>query len=171
MPDAPHRIRPALDETAFVAQGAIVAGEVTIGARASVWFNAVLRADCEAVRVGDETNVQDGCVLHADPGFPCVLGRGATIGHRAIVHGATVGDNVTIGMGAIVLNGARVGENSIVAAGAVVTEGAEIPPGSLAMGVPAKVKRPLSEDEIARNRASARHYVAMARRYASGEFG
>jgi carbonic anhydrase/acetyltransferase-like protein (isoleucine patch superfamily) len=135
---------------------------------ASVWFTAVLRGDTAAIRIGRGSNVQDGAVLHADPGTPCLIGAGVTVGHRAIVHGATIGDNVVVGMGSIVLNRAQVGENSIIAAGAVVTEDAVIPPGSLVMGMPAKVRRPLADEEIARNRWAAEHYVANARRYRQG---
>lgn len=152
-------------ENAFIAPGAVVLGAVTIGAESSVWFNAVVRGDTEAVQIGPRTNIQDLCVLHADPGFPCILGEGVTLGHSAIVHGATVGDNVVIGMRAVVMNGAKVGANSIIGVGAVVTAGAEIPPGSLVLGLPAKVRRRLSDDEIARNRMTAEHYVEAAREY------
>ena len=117
-----------VDPTAFIAPGAVVLGDVTIGKDASVWYGAVIRGDCEAIRIGDETNVQDGCILHADPGFPCILGNRVTLGHAAIVHGATVEDDVLIGMRAVVMNGAKIGRGSIVAVGAVVTEGTEIPP-------------------------------------------
>jgi carbonic anhydrase/acetyltransferase-like protein (isoleucine patch superfamily) len=154
-----------VDASAFIAPGAVVVGDVTIGPGSSVWFQAVLRADCEAIRIGRRSNVQDGCVLHADPGFPCTIGEGVTIGHRAIVHGATVGDNVMVGMGAILLNGAHVGPDSIIAAGAVVPPGADIPPGSLVMGVPGKVRRAVTQEEIEHNRAAAEHYVENAKRY------
>ncbi len=142
---------------------------MTIGEDSSVWFNAVLRGDCEALRIGRRTNIQDNCVLHADPGFPCVVGDGVTVGHGAVVHGAQVGDNVTIGMHAVVMNGARIGADSIVGVGAVVTEGTEIPPRSLVIGLPAKVKRSLTDEEVARNRASAEHYVENARRFRESE--
>jgi len=151
--------------TAFLARGAVVVGDVAIGEESSVWFNAVARADCEAVRIGRRTNVQDCCVLHADPGFPCTLGDGVTVGHGAIVHGATVGDNVTIGMGAVVMNGAVVGENSVVGAGALVTEGTVVPAGSLVLGLPGKVVRATTPEEIERNRRAAAHYVAAARAF------
>jgi carbonic anhydrase/acetyltransferase-like protein (isoleucine patch superfamily) len=158
--------RPELvHESVFIAPGAVVVGDVTLEEYASVWFCAVLRGDTDAIRVGRGSNIQDGAVLHADPGTSCILGAGVTVGHRAIVHGAQVGDNVIIGMGSIVLNRAKIGENSIIAAGAIVTEDMVVPPGSLVMGVPAKVRRPLSEDEIARNRWSAEHYIANAKRY------
>jgi carbonic anhydrase/acetyltransferase-like protein (isoleucine patch superfamily) len=154
-----------VDPTAFIAPGAVVRGDVAIGPRSSVWFQAVIRGDTEPIRIGSRSNVQDGAVLHADPGYPCTIGDGVTIGHRAIVHGATVEENVVIGMGSIVLNGARIGRDSIVAAGAVVTERTEIPPGSLALGVPAKVRRALTPEEIEHNRLSAAHYVENAKRY------
>ncbi len=162
----PHAFRPdQVAATAFIAPGAAVVGDVTLGENASVWFAAVLRGDTEPIRVGARTNIQDGSVLHADPGFPCTLGEGVTVGHRAIVHGAVIEDNVLIGMGAIVLNGAHIGRDSIIAAGAVVTQGAEIPPGSLVMGMPAKVKRPLKPEEIEANRLAAQHYVENAARF------
>ncbi|HUY92681.1 MAG TPA: gamma carbonic anhydrase family protein [Pirellulales bacterium] len=150
----------------FIAAGAAIVGDVTIGDESSVWFNAVLRGDVEAIRIGRRTNVQDNCTLHADPGFPCTLGDGVTVGHGAVVHGATVGDNVVVGMHAVVMNGAQIGADSIIAVGAVVTEGTLVPPGSLVMGLPGKVKRPLTPEEIERNRASAVHYVENAKRFA-----
>ncbi len=155
--------------TSYIAPGARVLGDVTLAEHASVWFGAVLRGDTEPVRVGPGTNVQDNCVLHADPGFPCTIGRGCTVGHGAIVHGATLGDNVVVGMQAVVQNGAVVGDDCIIAVGAVVTEGAQVPAGSLVMGMPAKVKRPLTPEEIARNRLRAEHYVALAAEYAASE--
>jgi carbonic anhydrase/acetyltransferase-like protein (isoleucine patch superfamily) len=163
------RLRPELiAPSAFVAQGAFVLGNVTIGARASVWFGCVVRGDTEAIEIGDETNVQDGCVLHADPGFPCVLGKRVTVGHGAIVHGALVEDDVLIGMRAVVMNGARIGRGSIVAVGAVVTEGTLVPPGSVVMGQPAKVKRAAEPRDAERIRHAAEHYVAAAKVYLAG---
>ena len=149
----------------FLAEGVVIRGDVTIGEHSSVWFNSVLRGDCEAIRIGRRTNVQDGCVLHADPGFPCVLGDNVTLGHGAIVHGAEVADDVMIGMRAVVMNGAKIGTGSIVGVGAVVTEGTVVPPGSLVVGLPAKVKRELTEDEVTYIRRAAEHYVEQARRY------
>lgn len=151
----------------FLADGAVVVGDVTLEEEVSVWFNAVLRGDCAPIRVGAQSNIQDGCILHADPGFPCTLGRGVTVGHAAIVHGATIGDNVVVGMKAVVQNGAKVGDNCIIAVGAVVTEGAEIPAGSLVMGLPGKVKRPLLDAELEMNRVSAAHYVENAKTFAT----
>jgi carbonic anhydrase/acetyltransferase-like protein (isoleucine patch superfamily) len=158
--------RPELiDPTAFVASPAVVLGDVTILAEASVWFGAVVRGDTAPIRIGRQTNVQDGCILHADPGFPCTLGDRVTLGHGAIVHGATVEDDCLIGMRAVVMNGAKVGRGSIVAVGSVVTEGMEIPSGSIAMGQPAKVKREVTERDRERIRHAAEHYVAAGRAY------
>ena len=158
--------RPELiDRAAYVAPTAVVLGDVTIGSESSVWFNAVIRGDAEAIRIGNQTNVQDGCVLHADPGFPCTLADRVTIGHGAIVHGATIEDDVLIGMKAVVMNGARIGRGSIVAVGAIVTEGTQIPPGSVAMGQPAKVKREATERDLERIHHAADHYVEAAKVY------
>jgi carbonic anhydrase/acetyltransferase-like protein (isoleucine patch superfamily) len=156
---------PRIEASVYLAPGAVVVGDVSIGEDSSVWFNAVIRADCEAVSLGRRTNVQDGCVLHADFGYPCRIADGVTIGHQAIIHGAEVGENVVIGMGAIVLNGAKVGRDCIIAAGALITENTEVPPSSLVMGMPGKVKRSLTPDEIEHNRRSAEHYVENAKRY------
>jgi carbonic anhydrase/acetyltransferase-like protein (isoleucine patch superfamily) len=138
---------PEIDETAFVAPTASVIGSVTLGAGASVWYGAVLRGDVEAISVGASSNVQDNCTLHADPGFPVTVGERVSIGHNAVVHGATVEDDCLVGMGATVLNGAVIGAGSLVAAQALVPQGMVVPPGSLVAGVPAKVRRELSEEE------------------------
>ena len=167
MLDKPEFRPQQVHESAYIAPTAIVAGDVSLAAEASVWFGAVLRGDCEAIRVGPRTNIQDNAVLHADYGFPCTLGAGVTVGHGAIVHGATIGDNVVIGMKAVVQNGAKIGENSLIAVGAVIPEGADIPPGSLVMGLPGKIKRPLEPHEIDRNRLGADHYVENSRRFAA----
>lgn len=152
----------------WIAPSAEVIGKVRLGPGVGVWFGAVLRGDNELIDIGAETNIQEHAVLHTDMGFPLDIGRGSTVGHRAILHGCTVGDNCLIGMGAVVLNGARIGENSLVGAGALVPEGREVPPGSLVIGMPGKVVRELTFDEIGRNRLSAAHYVANWRRYAAG---
>jgi len=154
----PEQVHP----TVFIAPGAVVVGDVTLGAQASVWFNATLRGDVEALSVGPASNIQEGCILHADPGYPAVIGAGVTVGHGAVVHGATVGDNCIIGIRAVLLNGAVVGENSIVGAGALLTEGKVYPPNSLLLGMPARVARELTPAEIEANRASAARYVARA---------
>jgi len=157
--------RDLVAPSAFIAPGAVVLGGVTVGEQSSVWFGAVVRGDCEAIRIGKRTNIQDLCVLHADPGFPCTLGDGVTVGHGAVVHGATVEDDVLIGMKAVVMNGAKIGRGSIVAVGAIVTEGTEIPPGSVAVGQPAKVKHNVTERDKGRIRHAADHYVAAAKAY------
>lgn len=168
----PPLFRPELvAPTAFIATGAIVVGQVTLGPEASVWYNAVLRGDCASIRVGPRSNIQDGCVIHADVGFDTVIGEGVTVGHLAIVHGAVIEDNVTVGMHSVVQNGARVGRDSIVAVGAVVIEGMQVPPGSLVMGMPARIKRELTPGEIEYNRAAAAHYVENAREFAAAGGG
>ncbi|UFR05860.1 gamma carbonic anhydrase family protein [Streptomyces sp. Go40/10] len=138
---------PRIDPEAFVAPTASVIGDVTLHAGASVWYGAVLRGDVERITVGAQANVQDNVTLHADPGFPVTVGERVSVGHNAVVHGATVEDDCLIGMGATVLNGAVIGAGSLVAAQALVPQGMVVPPGSLVAGVPARVKRPLSEEE------------------------
>ncbi len=138
---------PTVHPQAWVAPGAVVAGDVTLAEQVSIWFTCVLRGDFDAIRIGARTNIQDGTVVHADPGFPCSIGEGVSVGHRAVLHGATISDDVLIGMGAIVMNGATIGAGTIVAAGAVITQGTQVPPRSLVAGVPAKVRKELGEDE------------------------
>lgn len=152
----------------WIAPTASVIGRVRIGEGVGIWFGAVLRGDNEWINVGADTNIQEHCVLHTDMGAPLTVGQGCTVGHRAILHGCTVGDNCLIGMGAIVLNGAVVGENSLIGAGALVPERRVIPPNSLVLGAPGKVTRELTPDEIGRNRFSAAHYVANWKRFAAG---
>lgn len=159
--------RPEIDGTAFVAPGCHVLGDVRIGPESSVWYTTVIRGDAESITIGTGSNIQDGCVMHADPGFPCSVGDRVTVGHRAVLHGCTVHDDVLIGMSATVLNGASIGSWSLVAAGAVVLGGTRIPEGSLVAGVPAKVVRELNEAERANLAASAQHYVAMASDHAA----
>ena len=159
--------QPEVDDSAWVADSAEVIGRVTLEADTSVWFNAVLRGDSDTLTIGAGSNIQDGSVLHADHGFPLVLGRNVTVGHQVMLHGCTIGDESLIGIGAVVLNGARIGRNCIVGAGALVTEGKEFPDGSLIVGAPAKVVRELSEAQIAGLKASATHYVNNGRRYAA----
>ena len=154
----PEKIAP----DALIAPGAVVVGDVTLTAGSSVWFNASLRGDVERIVVGPGSNIQEGCILHADPGFPCEIGADVTVGHGAVVHGARVGDNCLIGIRSVLLNGAVVGENSIVGACALLTEGKVYPPNSLIIGVPAKVVRQLTAEEIAANRGSAARYVQRA---------
>jgi carbonic anhydrase/acetyltransferase-like protein (isoleucine patch superfamily) len=154
----------------FISEHAIVLGDVTLGPLASVWPTAVIRGDSDRITIGDESNVQDGAVLHADDGVPCTIGKRVTIGHRAVVHGATVEDECLIGMGAVILNHAVIGTGSIVGAGAVVPEGMQVPPGSVVLGIPAKVVKPVTEEVRARIRASAQAYVDLQARHQRGEF-
>ncbi len=152
-----------IDPSALITPTATVLGDVTIGAGSSVWYGAVVRGDSERIRIGRETNIQDLCVLHADPGFPCTLADRVTVGHGAIVHGATVEDDVMIGMRAVVMNGAVIGKGSLIAVAAVVTEGTVIPPGSIVMGIPGKVVRPVTERDLQRIAHAAAHYRDTAR--------
>ena len=151
--------------TAYIAPGAIVLGDVTVGEEASIWFNAVVRGDTEAICIGNQTNVQDLCMLHADPGFPCILGDRVTVGHAAIVHGAIVEEECMIGMRAVVMNGARIGKGSLIAVGAVVTEGTVVPPGSVVMGVPGKIRREVTAADQTRITHAATHYVEQAKKF------
>ncbi|APW62747.1 gamma carbonic anhydrase family protein [Paludisphaera borealis] len=159
-----------IDPSAFIAAGAVVLGDVQLGRDASVWYNAVLRGDAERIAVGDETNIQDLSMLHADPGFPCVVGRRVTVGHRAILHGCIVEDDCLIGMGATLLNGVRIGRGSVVGAGAVLVEGMDVPPGSLVLGVPARIIRQVDESTRARIDHAWRHYVEQSRQHLAGDF-
>ncbi|HEX3033103.1 MAG TPA: gamma carbonic anhydrase family protein [Bacillota bacterium] len=157
--------KPKVAKDCFIAPGAQLVGRVEIASRASVWFNAVIRGDEEKVFVGEGTNVQDGCILHQDVGYPLLIGKGVTLGHNAILHGCIIGDNVLVGMGATILNGAKIGDGSIVGAGALVTQGKEIPPNSLVVGAPAKVIRQLTEEESASIRESEKIYCELAETY------
>ena len=159
---------PELGEDAWAAPTAQLMGKVRLGARASVWFGAVLRGDNEWIMLGDGANIQENTVCHTDMGFPLEIGRDCTIGHRAMLHGSTIGEESLIGMGATVLNGAAIGRNCLIGACALVTEGKEIPDGSLVMGSPGKVVRELTESEIAGLRASALSYQRNAARFRHG---
>jgi len=162
--------RPELvSPSAWIAPNATVRGDVGIGSLSSVWFGTVIRGDSAPIRIGEGSNVQDLCCLHADPGFPCLIGDRVTIGHGAIVHGARVENDALIGIGATVLNGATIGSGSIVGAGALVPEGKSIPPGSLAVGVPAKVIRTLTPEDQQRIAQASEHYIALSGRYAEHE--
>jgi carbonic anhydrase/acetyltransferase-like protein (isoleucine patch superfamily) len=156
---------PEVHGSAFVASTATLIGRVGLAAESSVFFGAVLRADRDEIRIGERSNVQDNAVLHGDPGSPAILGRGVSIGHGAVVHGCTVEDDCLIGMHATVLNGAVIGTGSLVAAGTVVLEGTVVPPRSLVAGVPGKVRRQLTDEEVAGIRRNADTYVALARQY------
>ncbi|WEX07064.1 gamma carbonic anhydrase family protein [Chelativorans sp. AA-79] len=155
-------------QTGWVAPDAILVGKLVIGRDVGIWFGAVLRGDNEPITIGDGSNVQEHTVMHTDMGFPLTVGRGCTIGHRAMLHGCTIGDNTLIGMGATVLNGARIGNDCLVGAGALVTEGKSFPDRSLIVGTPAKVVRDLDDEAVERLRVSAASYVENARRFRRG---
>ncbi len=152
---------PNIHETAYVHPGAWVIGDVTLGARVSVWPTAVIRGDTDAITVGADSNIQDGSVLHVDAGVPCTLGARVAVGHRAIVHGATVADDCLVGMGAVLLNRVQVGTGSIIGAGAVCREGMVVPPNSLVLGVPGRVVRETTADERERIARTVAAYVAL----------
>src|SRR4051812_4051951 len=172
------RVRPSvadgigvmIDPTAFIARGTIMLGRVELGRDASLWYNAVVRGDTERITIGESTNIQDLSMVHADPGFPCLVGPRVTVGHRVILHGCTVEEECMIGMGAILLNGVRLGKGSVVGAGAVLVEGMEVPPGSVVLGMPGRVVRSMDEAMRARIDRTWRHYVAEARRHRAGAF-
>ncbi|RKR92075.1 carbonic anhydrase/acetyltransferase-like protein (isoleucine patch superfamily) [Micromonospora pisi] len=157
---------PEIDPAAWVAPGSAVIGSVRLAAGSSVWYGSVLRGDTEQITIGAGSNIQDGCVVHADPGFPTTVGSGVSVGHRAVLHGCTVEDGALVGMGSVVLNGARIGAGSLVAAGAVVLAGTVVPPGSLVAGVPGRVRRELTEPERADLGRTARQYVERSRAHA-----
>ncbi|MDQ0862853.1 gamma carbonic anhydrase family protein [Arthrobacter globiformis] len=156
---------PQISGDAWVAPNAIIVGSATIGAGTGVFYGAVIRADMEDISVGEGSNVQDTAVVHADPGHPARVGNHVSVGHGAVLHGCTVGDGALIGMNATVLNGAIIGAGSLVAANALVLEGTEVPPGSLVAGVPAKVRRPLTPEEIEHCRQNAATYAALTLRH------
>ncbi|HBM61341.1 gamma carbonic anhydrase family protein [Salipiger marinus] len=161
-------IAPQIDASAWVAPGAQLIGRIVMEADSSVWFGCVLRGDNEEIRVGQGSNLQENVVCHTDMGFPLVIGPGCTIGHKAMLHGCTIGENSLVGMGATILNGARIGRNCLIGAGALIPEGKDIPDGSLVMGMPGKVVRMLDEAAIEGLRASARGYQQNARRFRAG---
>ena len=151
----------------FIAPNAAVIGDVLLKAGSSVWFSAVIRADVEYIEVGKNANIQDGAVLHADPGTPCIIGADVTVGHNAMVHGCTIGEGTLVGINAVVLDGAVVGKNCLIGAGALVTGGTQIPDNSLVLGAPAKVKATLTEEQITAMRGGAKHYVRNAALFAA----
>lgn len=162
-------IRPTIAESAFIEETAVVIGDVVIGEDSSVWFNAVIRGDVHYIRIGKRTNIQDLSVIHVTHDtHPTILGDDVTVGHHVVLHGCTIHDRVLVGMGSIIMDGALIGEDCLVGAGALVTEGTIVPPKSLILGVPAKVKRALTEAESAWLRESAQNYVRYARRYLDG---
>ncbi|QUW83491.1 gamma carbonic anhydrase family protein [Streptomyces mirabilis] len=162
---------PRVDPEAFTAPMSVVIGDVTLHAGASVWYGAVLRADFGPIVIGADSNIQDNCTLHVDPGFPITVGERVSVGHNAVLHGATVEDDCLIGMGATVLNGAVIGAGSLVAAQALVPQGMQVPPGSLVAGVPAKVKRPLTEEERQGLTLNGTFYVDLAKTHKQAHGG
>lgn len=150
---------PDIDPSAYVTDTANVIGKARIEAHASIWFDVTIRGDNELITVGENSNVQEGCVLHTDPGYPLTIGKSVTVGHQAMLHGCTVGEGSLIGIQAVILNGAKIGKNCLVGAGALVTEGKEFPDNSLIIGAPAKTARPLSEEDIARMHGNTANYV------------
>jgi len=155
-------VQPAIHDSCFVAESADIIGKVELSAHSNVWYGVVMRGDSDKITVGENTNVQDNTVVHVDHGVPTTIGNNVTIGHGAIIHGCTIHDNVLVGMGAIVLNGAVLEENVIIGAGAMVTSGKVIPSGSLVVGSPGKVVRTLTDEEIENITKSAKHYVELA---------
>lgn len=159
-------IKPTIPKSCFIEGTAVVIGDVVMGEQCSVWFNAVIRGDVNYIRIGDRTNVQDLCMLHVTHDtHPLIIGSGVTIGHNVVLHGCTIQDRVLVGMGAIIMDGAVIGEDSVVGAGALVVEGTVVPPKSLILGSPAKVKRPVTEKELAWINESAENYVRYAGQY------
>jgi len=152
---------PQLDEQAWVAPNATVIGDVALAARSSIWYSATLRAEAEPIRIGFGTNIQDGTTVHVDPGSACTIGAGVTVGHNVVLHGCTIEDDVLVGMGAIVLNGAVLGAGSIIGAGAVIPQGMVVPPRSLVTGLPGRVKRQVSDAELAGNVQAATRYQLL----------
>ena len=161
---------PRVDSSAFIAPSAIVMGDVTLGARSSVWYTSVLRGDMAPIVIGADTNIQDGTIVHVDEGFPCRVGERVGVGHRVILHGCTVEDECLIGMGSILLNGVTIGRGSVIAAGAVVPEGVQVPAGSLVMGVPGRIVRPVDAALAERIAGTWQHYVRQAKAHREGRF-
>lgn len=161
---------PKVAASAYIDPSAQVIGDITVGERSSIWPNVSARGDVSSITIGDESNVQDNCVLHCDDGFPLIIQDRVTVGHLAMLHGCVIEDNALIGIGSIILNGARIGKGSVVAAGALVPEGMQVPPYSMVMGVPGKVKREITPDECERFQQNCRHYVELAKEHRnSGE--
>ena len=162
------RVPELHEDVGFIAPDAVVIGDVVMEADSSLWFGVVARGDADTIRIGAGSNIQDCSVLHADPGFPLTIGVNVTVGHKAMVHGCTIGEGSLVGINAVVLNGARIGKNCLIGANALVTEGTEIPDGSMVLGSPGKVVRQLSVEQIAGLRLSAEHYVLNSRRFKTG---
>ncbi|MEV0966728.1 MULTISPECIES: gamma carbonic anhydrase family protein [unclassified Streptomyces] len=162
---------PRISPEAFTAPTSVVIGDVTMAAGASVWYHTVLRADCGPIVLGADSNIQDNCTVHVDPGFPVTIGERVSVGHNAVLHGCTVEDDVLVGMGATVLNGARIGAGSLVAAQALVPQGMRVPPGSLVAGVPARVKRELTDEEREGVRLNAAMYLELVKNHRAAAEG
>jgi carbonic anhydrase/acetyltransferase-like protein (isoleucine patch superfamily) len=159
---------PKIHETAFIAPGAVVCGDVEVHENASVWYGCVLRGDNDPITIGENTNIQDNCVLHTDVGKPLTIGRDVTVGHMVMLHGCEIGDETLIGIGSIILNGAKIGRNCIIGANSLIPEGKEIPDNSLVMGAPGKVVKPVSDHQIQVIKMSAFHYVENWKRHKTG---
>jgi carbonic anhydrase/acetyltransferase-like protein (isoleucine patch superfamily) len=159
-----------IDPSAFIARGAVVLGDVHIGRDSGIWYATIVRGDVERISIGDETNIQDLSMVHADEGLPCVIGNRVSVGHRVILHGCTIEDECLVGMGSIVLNGVKVGKGSLIGAGALLTEGMIVPPGSVVLGLPGRVVREVDDAMRRRIDLTWRHYVEGARRHRDGEF-
>ena len=159
-----------VDPTAFIAPTAVVLGDVTLGPRASIWYTTVLRGDMAPITIGADSNIQDGSVVHVDEGVPCRVGERVGVGHRVILHGCTVEDDSLIGMGSVLLNHVTIGRGSVVAAGAVIPEGMQVPPGSLVMGVPGRIVRPVDAGLSERIVETWKHYVEQARAHRAGRY-
>jgi carbonic anhydrase/acetyltransferase-like protein (isoleucine patch superfamily) len=152
----------------WIAPDAVVIGSVVLGPNASIWFGCIVRGDNETITIGENSQIQDGCVLHCDEGIPITIGRNVSVGHMAMLHGCTIGDGTLIGIKSVLLNGSKIGKNCLVGAGSLVTEGKHIPDGSLVMGSPGKVVRPLTPQEIERVATASDHYVDKFKRYRKG---
>lgn len=163
-----HEPRLPSDGSAYIAPGAQVMGQVTLGSEVTIWFNAVLRGDNEPMVIGNRSNIQDGCVLHVDPGFPLDVGEDVTVGHMAILHGCSVGDGTLVGMGALIMNGARVGRGCLIGANAMITEGKEIPDYAVVMGQPGRVVRTMEPEKAAELRRAANVYARRGAQFRSG---
>lgn len=157
---------PDIDESAYIAPGSQVIGDVKIASNASVWFNVVVRGDCDTIIIGEDSNIQDGAVLHTDHGIKLKVGRGVTVGHKVMLHGCEIGDYSLVGINAVVLNGAKIGKHCLIGANALVTENMDVPDGAVVMGSPAKVVKMLSDEQKLMLEKSAEHYVDNARRFA-----
>jgi carbonic anhydrase/acetyltransferase-like protein (isoleucine patch superfamily) len=160
--------KPRIGESSWIAHNATIIGDVHVGRESSIWYNVVIRGDNAPIVIGDETNIQDGSILHNDEGVPLTIGSKVTVGHMAMLHGCTIGNGCLIGINAVVLNNAVVGEDSLIGANALIPEGKAIPPRSLVVGSPGRVLRTLTDDEVVRLRANAQHYIDNARRFEAG---